>query len=149
MTGRMMTVCASCGNLHTLGTKPCKAPRERKRSTVPNLLRNTYKWRAKSEQIRERDRYLCQVCLTGEHGTVQRYTYVGLSVHHIIPLAEDPGRCFDDDNLITVCNHHHKLAESGRIPRQKLVELVASTPPPLGRPLSRSNSDHTPPSISA
>ena len=127
---QMMTVCSSCGGLHTLGTRPCKSSRMPKRDTIANEIRKTHKWRTKSEQIRERDHYLCRVCLTTEYDTFQQYTYQNLSVHHIIPLAEDPNRSLDDYNLITVCDYHHRLAESGKIPRLTLVKLAGGPPYP-------------------
>ena len=127
---QMMTVCISCGGLHPLGTRPCKPSRPPKRETIANEIRKTYKWRVKSEQIRERDRYLCRVCLTTGYGTVQQYTYENLSVHHIFPLAEDPSRSLDDTNLITVCDYHHRLAESGKIPRVTLLKLAGGPPYP-------------------
>lgn len=126
----MKTVCPSCGNKHPFGTKPCRSRRAPKRHSTADRLRRTYRWRIKSEQIRERDKYLCQMCLTNRYDTVQQYTYSNLSVHHIIPLAEDMRRAFDDDNLITVCDYHHRLAESGKIPRRSLVSIITSTPPP-------------------
>ena len=127
---QMMTVCPGCGELHPLGTRSCKPSRPPKRETIANEIRKTHKWRTKSEQIRERDMYLCQVCLTNGYDTVQQYTYENLSVHHIIPLSENPNRSLDDNNLITVCDHRHKLAESGKIPRQTLAKLAAGTPTP-------------------
>lgn len=65
--------------------------------------------------------------MTG-YGTVQQYTYENLSVHHIIPLAEDPNCSLDDTNLITVCGYHHRLAESGKIPRLTLLKLAGGPP---------------------
>lgn len=126
----MMTICPSCGGLHLLGTRHCRPSRMPKRETVANGIRKTYKWRTKSEQVRERDRYLCRVCLTNEYNTVQQYTSERISVHHIVPLAEAPDQGFNNDNLISVCVYHHKLAESGKIPRLLLKQLAASTPAP-------------------
>ena len=128
---QMMTTCTNCGGLHLLDANTCRSSsRMPKRASVANRLRKTYKWRMKSEQIRQRDKYLCQVCLTAQFNTVQQYTYDNVSVHHIIPIAEGPSRGFDDDNLITVCDYHHRLAESGQIPRKVLIRLVADTPHP-------------------
>ncbi len=125
----MMTVCTRCGGLHPINTDPCKPTRQAKSNTVANTFRKTNRWRVKSEQIRARDLNLCRVCMTDTYNTVQQYTYLNLSVHHIVPLAEDPDRGLDDSNLITVCDYHHKLAEVGKIPRKELLAMVASTPP--------------------
>jgi hypothetical protein len=51
-------------------------------------------------------------------------------VHHIVPLAEDLGRGLDMDNLITVCDYHHRLAEEGEIPRTVLTDIIAIPPGP-------------------
>ena len=131
----MLTACGACGCLHPIDTKPCKTTYSAKKDTVANTFRKTNRWRVKSEQIRERDKYLCRVCLVDRYSTVQQYTYVNISVHHIIPLAEDLDRGLDNDNLITVCDFHHRLAETGRIPREELQQLVETTPPPLGHEL--------------
>lgn len=126
---QMLTACGACGCLHPIDTKPCKTTYSAKKDTVANTFRKTNRWRVKSEQIRERDKYLCRVCLVDRYSTVQQYTYVNISVHHIIPLAEDLDRGLDNDNLITVCDFHHRLAETGRIPREELQQLVETTPP--------------------
>lgn len=133
--------------VHPISTKPCKSSRITKRKTIANEIRKTHKWRIKSGQVRERDRYLCLVCLVNEYDTVQQYNYQNLSVHHIIPLAEDPSKSLDDDNLITVCTYHHRLAESGKIPRQKLKRL-ALVPPPIVDRFPDNFRDHTPHAIS-
>ena len=61
--------------------------------------------------------------------TNKRLTYDGLSVHHIVPVVEDPQLAMEDSNLISLCGFHHELAESGYIPRADLQELVAAVPP--------------------
>ena len=126
---QMMTVCGACGYLHPIGTKPCKTTYSAKKDTVANTFRKTNRWRLKSEQIRERDKYLCRVCLVDRY-SAQQYTYMNISVHHIIPLAEDLDRGLNNDNLITVCDLHHRMAETGKIPREELRRLIATSPSP-------------------
>ena len=75
-------------------------------------------------QIRERDNNLCQACLCGKYLTINRITYNNLSVHHIIPLAEDASLSLSDTNLITLCDMHHDMAEAGEIARVDLLELA-------------------------
>jgi len=53
----------------------------------------------------------------------------GLEVHHIVPLAEDFDRRLDDDNLITLCQAHHKAAERGEVDRAALFAAIRATPP--------------------
>lgn len=83
------------------------------------------KWTERSKYIKQRDNYLCQVCLLDKHNTNYKYTYKGLEVHHIIPLEEDYNKRLDSDNLITLCRYHHELAEKGEISREALQEMIA------------------------
>ena len=75
-------------------------------------------------QIRERDNYLCLMCKIND-----KYVYNDVSVHHIVPLAEEWDIRLDDDNLITLCGTHHEEAESGKIKREQLIALIV---PPEG-----------------
>ena len=86
-------------------------------------FRSSAKWKRKRELIKERDLYLCQVCRSGQHGAV-RYVTSDLEVHHIIPLIEDFERRLDDDNLITLCIKHHKMADAGQLSRRELADLI-------------------------
>ena len=88
-------------------------------------FRNSAVWQSKRESIKRRDLYLCLICRSGKYGEV-RYNSKDLQVHHIDPLEEAWERRLDDDNLITACPKHHKMAERGKIPR---AELRAMVPP--------------------
>lgn len=52
------------------------------------------------------------------------YTFDNIEVNHIVPINEDISRALDNDNLISLCSFHHKMADSGRIPRPILVALT-------------------------
>ena len=119
----MQKTCSVCGRIHDFN-KVCKRP-SRKHNTEAGKFRRSYMWSEKSKSIRARDKYLCQVCITGKYQTNYRYTYKDLEVHHIIPLSEDYSKRLDSDNLITLCRYHHELAETGQIPREELQEIVA------------------------
>ena len=119
----MLKTCSVCGQLHDFN-KVCRR-KSTKKTTEASKFRKTNKWTEKSRSIRKRDKFLCQVCLTGRYETNYRYTYKELEVHHIIPLAEAYDRRLDSDNLITLCRYHHELAESGQISREELQELIA------------------------
>lgn len=119
----MFKTCSVCGKIHDIN-KVCHKGKTKK-DTNANRFRKTYKWAEKSRRIRERDKHLCRVCLSGKYNTNYRYTYNQLEVHHIIPIEEDYSKRLDDDNLITLCNMHHKMAETGEIPREELQEIVA------------------------
>ncbi len=56
--------------------------------------------------------------------TSKTLTYNALSVHHIVPLSEDPSRALDPTNLITLCPLHHELAEDGTISRAELSQIA-------------------------
>ena len=119
----MLKTCPICGRIHDIN-KVCRRPDRKKESGV-NKFRNTYKWQQKREQIKTRDKHLCQVCMMNKYNTTQRYTYNDLEVHHIVPIEEDYSKRLDSDNLITLCRYHHEMAEAGEIPREELQELVA------------------------
>lgn len=128
----MLKSCAYCGRIHERKyICPQKAAADaqrasrRKLHTEQDALRNTNAWKKKSRHIRERDNCMCQACLNGI-GFLdgRRITMNNLQVHHIIPLKEDRNKAFDSDNLITLCEQCHKLAEAGTIPRKKLWEIA-------------------------
>ena len=119
----MLKTCSVCGKIHDFN-KVCKRQKPKKKSEA-NKFRKTNKWTEKSRSIRQRDKYLCQVCITGKYDTNYRYTYKDLEVHHIVPLEEDYSKRLDSNNLITLCRYHHEMAESGKIQREELLEIVS------------------------
>lgn len=112
--------CSRCGQIHIHGQKCYKNSRNYYQGDAEiRKFRNSTAWRKKSEEIRERDNYLCQICLKNK-----AFTYKDLSVHHIIPVNESQELRLDDTNLITVCEHCHKLCESGKITRTEQQAIV-------------------------
>lgn len=97
-----------------------------KKTTEVNKFRKTYKWTQKSKYIKQRDNYLCQICLLDKYKTDFKYTYKELEVHHIIPIEEDYSKRLDSDNLITLCRYHHEMAEKVLISREELNEIITS-----------------------
>ena len=116
----MKRYCSRCGTFHDVNYTHPKAQR-RKKNTEQNRFRRTNAWKEKSLDIRERDKFLCQICLKENVITTD-----GLSVHHIDSIAEDWDSRLDDENLITLCNEHHKMAEDGLIPKETLKNIVLS-----------------------
>ena len=129
----MLKSCKYCGRIHDSKKiciqKAAVSHRRKKRETIQDDFRRKNVWRKKSEQIRERDHYMCQACLHKlvEDGS-RRINGENLSVHHIKPLAEDMEReyALDDDWLITLCEHHHKLADAGIISADALHEIAVA-----------------------
>lgn len=110
-----------CNICHTIHGGKCILPRysERKRNSQADRFRNTKLWRRKADCIRRRDFNCCRICL--EAGLIESRD---LSVHHIIPLAQDFSQRLDAKNLITLCRFHHEKAEKNLISKQKLLEIV-------------------------
>lgn len=119
----MLKVCSQCGKLHDFNAGPCQAGRF-KRDTPAVRFRNTSQWQRKRNEIRERDKNLCQICLLDEYDTHRIYTYDNIEVNHIVPIKEDFDRALDDRNLISLCSHHHKMADRDLIPRAILFHLT-------------------------
>ena len=115
--------CRYCGRTHPIGERCALAPkkweRTRRGSSAARSFRSTNAWTQKAIHIKQRDRYLCRVCLAEGKLTVD-----GLEAHHIVPIEEDYDLRLDDDNLITLCSGHHKQADSGQIPREALRALI-------------------------
>ena len=119
----MLKSCSRCGKIHDFN-KQCYVNRQVRGASTADKFRKTYKWHQKSLDIRERDKNLCRVCLANIFDTQTIYNFDKLEVHHIIPLEEEITKGLDDDNLITLCCYHHKLADKGIIPRNILTKLI-------------------------
>ena len=121
----MMKSCPYCGSIHDAAyicpRKPVRVPG--KHRSIAGDLRHTNRWKEKSIDIRQRDLYLCRVCLDNDIANNKR-----LSVHHITPIKDDPERYLDEDNLITLCERHHEEAENGKIDEGYLRQLAVTTP---------------------
>lgn len=111
----MLRSCSYCGKIHDKKIIcPQKKNAIRKHQCKSNDKENKFRWsgvwKRKAEEIKKRDRYLCQACLR------QGYLEIhDLSVHHIVKLRDDFDRRLDNDNLITLCRSHHEQAETGAI----------------------------------
>lgn len=119
----MLKSCSRCGKIHDFNYN-CYKNRQVRGNSNADKFRKTYKWHKKSDDIRERDKHLCRVCLANIFNTTLRFNYNTLEVHHIVPLEEDITLSLDDDNLITLCCYHHKLADKNIIPRDILKKLI-------------------------
>lgn len=113
----MLKACSRCGKIHDKGFK-CTASASLP-LTEEQRARNTRKWTKKSEKIRQEAFNLCEVCKAEGD-----FTPKNIEVHHIVKIRHDKERIFDEENLITLCTYHHKLADAGKISEVYLRELV-------------------------
>ena len=121
----MLKSCQYCGRVHDSKFDCGKRPKKtRDKSTDAYRVHRSNRWKNLSARIRDRDGYLCCVCRTGKYGTLKDLNSSNLSVHHIVPIEEDESRAFDEENLITLCDGHHRMAERGEIPRSELFALA-------------------------
>ena len=112
--------CSRCGKIHESGHK-CYANSRNyyQHDAEIRKFRNSGAWKDKAKEIKERDKYLCVICLKNK-----ALTYKGLSVHHIIPVGESQALRLENSNLITVCEVHHRECESGKISRAEQQAIV-------------------------
>lgn len=101
-----------------------KKPVRKKYGNNKDKFRWTHAWQRKREEIKERDNHLCQVCIRLLYDTRNRYNYSDLEVHHAVPLEEDFDKRLDNDNLITICERHHEMAERNEIPRGVILGII-------------------------
>ena len=114
----MYKACAKCGKIHSKNGK-CPFSKRFIADDEERKLRKTYRWQRKSEEIREKANYLCEVCKDqGE------YVFDNLEVHHIVKIKDDKSKLLDNMNLICLCQFHHKMADAGEIPTDYLMDIV-------------------------
>lgn len=127
----MLKSCHYCGGIDQRNYK-CPSKQQLKRKKESNDL-NRFRWSRlwvnKSKWIRQRDKYLCQICLREQYYTQTKYNFNNLEVHHIVPLNEGWDKRLEDSNLITLCAYHHKMADRGEIPRDELAGIVSFIQP--------------------
>ena len=120
----MLKTCKMCGVVQEGHICPHRKSRQKTGNRQSDKFRKTKLWTNKSIEIRQRDKFLCQVCLRNLYNTLSFLNYKTVEVHHITPIEEDYNRRLDNDNLISLCSYHHKMADKGDIPREELYEIV-------------------------
>ena len=116
--------CPHCGVVKRGHQCPHRKSRQKSGDRRSDRFRKTKAWTSKSLEIRQRDRFLCQVCLRNLYNTMTFLNYKAVEVHHIVPIEEDFNRRLDNDNLISLCSYHHHMADKGQIPRKVLQNIV-------------------------
>ncbi|WP_312371838.1 HNH endonuclease [Lachnoclostridium sp.] len=120
----MLKSCKYCMRIHDSKYDCGKKPQRKKQGNDKDKFRWTSTWQKKRDEIKERDLYLCQACIRNLKGTLNRYTYFNLSVHHAISLEDDFEKRLDNDNLITLCELHHEMAERGDISLDIILNII-------------------------
>ena len=113
----MFKACSRCGKIHDSNYK-CYA-NDIHKHRIERKLRSQYSWTKKSEEIRERAHYLCEVCK--DKGIIN---YTDVEVHHITKVCDDSSKLLDNYNLVCLCQEHHKFADKGLLDKDYLLELA-------------------------
>ena len=118
---QLMKTCSRCGKLHPLGYKCYANSKNYYQESNPEIrkFRSSSLWTNKAEEIKDRDHYLCQVCLSKNI-----LNYNNLETHHIIKINDDMSKSLDNYNLITLCHTCHKLADEGKIDKKILLKMA-------------------------
>jgi 5-methylcytosine-specific restriction endonuclease McrA len=127
----MLKSCSACGKIHD-SKHICKQRQSAinarqyryKNNREIDKFRSSTAWKTKGEEIKERDKYLCQICIRKLYGTIKQYTYDSLSVHHAESLEKAWDKRLDNNNLITGCDRHHEMMESGEIPLEVVIKII-------------------------
>ena len=114
----MYKSCSRCGKIHPTNFV-CNSIKRKYVGGNERKLRSSNKWTEKSKEIRERANHLCEVCR--DNGI---YNYKDLEVHHIIKLTQDSTGLLDNNNLICLCQFHHKEADRGALSIEYLRDLA-------------------------
>ncbi len=120
----MLRSCQYCGRIHDSRYDCEKRPQKFKKKYEHDAFRSTSLWQRKAEEIKERDNYLCQICIRGLYGSRTRINNKNLSVHHAVPLKTDFDLRLSSNNLITLCGKHHEMAEKGEIPLAEVLAVI-------------------------
>ena len=88
-------------------------------------FRSSSKWQQCRKEVLARDKHLCVICYK-EEGFVS--VHEKLDVHHIESLHKAWKKRCVEDNLITLCKRHHKLADNGEYTEEYLRKLVSPLP---------------------
>lgn len=125
----MLKSCHYCGRIHDKNYMcPQKEEaikrRQKKKGTKEDRFRSSTEWKWKREDVRLRDRQMCQVCARGLYGTEKEIQTEDIEVHHIVPIEEDWDGRMDGENLVTLCRYHHEMAEKKQIKRIILKKIA-------------------------
>lgn len=115
----MLKSCKYCGRIHDSKVDCGRKPVFRRKIKGNEKIRYTKAMATKSEDIKRKAKYLCEVCF--DEGV---FNYNDLETHHIIKLIDEPDLALVDLNLICLCRKHHEKAEKGEISAIYLRKLA-------------------------
>lgn len=125
----MLKSCHYCGRIHDknymcLQKEAAIKSRQKKKGKKEDRFRSSAEWKWKREDIRIRDRQMCQVCARGLYDAEKEVRTKDIEVHHIVPIEEDWDSRMDGENLVTLCRYHHEMAEKNQIKRIILKKIA-------------------------
>ena len=116
--------CKYCGKTHDENYKCDKNPVKKKKTDDIVRFRNSPRWQKKRKHIKERDNYLCQICIRELYRTKRKYNHEDLQVHHAMPINSNEDLKLDGSNLITLCSMHHSMCDKGQIPYEEVKKII-------------------------
>lgn len=120
----MLKSCQYCGRVHDKKYICPKKPVRKKRATDQSKFRSSYSWTKKALAVKKRDGYFCQICIRGLFNPTRKYESNGLEVHHIEKVVDCYEKRLDGENLCTLCERHHEMADAGLIPVDLLKKIA-------------------------
>ncbi|WP_321994818.1 HNH endonuclease [Clostridium butyricum] len=121
----MLKSCRKCGKIHDDTFKCSGYKKSTNKITIADKFRGTQVWKRKRKEILKRDKCLCQLCIRKMYDTIgDQFNGIRLQVHHIEPVQEDYNKRLDNENLISLCSYHHRMAEKGKIPKPLLIDIA-------------------------
>lgn len=120
----MLKSCQYCGRIHDSKFICTSKPQTKKQITEADKFRWTSLWQKKREEIKQRDLNLCQICIRELYNTIVKYNTEELEVHHNVPINEDYNKRLDNNNLLTVCDIHHKMCDRKEISREEVQQII-------------------------
>lgn len=121
----MLVSCRYCSAFHKRGEQCQNRPKHtsyKKETNAITRFRSSRLWQKKRQEIKIRDKYLCQYCK--KKGI---YQFNKLEVHHISPISKAWNKRLKNNNLITLCSTCHKKADNYEIPIEELKEITDQT----------------------
>ena len=115
-----------CGQAHIVGEEcPNYYKYMRKYASDTNKMVNKFykskNWLLKKEEIKTRDKGMCQRCLI----KFERITIDHLEIHHIEKLTSNWEKRLDNDNLVCLCRRCHRhidMNNDGRLDFEQKFE---------------------------